>query len=163
VQEPSGPPANRSTVPVQSPAAAVGVLLVRPDGSLLMQHRDARAPIGPNQWAFVAGALEPSELPSDAALRELREETGIQPETELELYFCGDRPRSVGDGTTKWHVYYAATNLTDSDVIVGEGREIRFVTPSELSTLKLTVSAQYFVSQFLGSTEYSRCVRQREQ
>lgn len=50
------------------------ILLVDGDGSLLMQHRDAHAMLGPNQWGLPGGQVEPGETPIAAAHRELLEE-----------------------------------------------------------------------------------------
>ncbi len=44
------------------------------ENRILLQHRDAEAPIKPNLWAFFGGHVEPDETPRDAVIREIREE-----------------------------------------------------------------------------------------
>ncbi|WP_199430302.1 NUDIX domain-containing protein [Qaidamihabitans albus] len=56
---------------------AAGVLLADDNGRVLLQHRGHSDHAG--SWAIPGGALDPGEMPVDAALRELREETGIAP------------------------------------------------------------------------------------
>ena len=140
-----------------APAAAVAALLVRPDGSLLAQHRDDHAPIAPNQWGLVGGVQEDGEDPLVAVLRELREETGIIPRTPLTLFYRGRRPASSGPGTTHWHVYYGPCDIRDDDIDVNEGRDIRFVAPDRLLASDLGTSACFFVPAFLASPEYAAC------
>jgi putative (di)nucleoside polyphosphate hydrolase len=53
----------------------VGVVLARPDGRVWLGRR-AHTP-GPLNWQFPQGGMDPGETPYEAALRELREETGV--------------------------------------------------------------------------------------
>jgi ADP-ribose pyrophosphatase YjhB (NUDIX family) len=58
----------------RDPVVAVVALVVR-DGKALMVRRAMHPQIG--KWAFPAGYLDYGEDPRDAAVREVREETGI--------------------------------------------------------------------------------------
>lgn len=59
------------------PRGAAGLLLIK-EGRVLLQFRSARVHRG-GTWAFPAGAVERGETPTHAAMREAREETGIDP------------------------------------------------------------------------------------
>ena len=60
-----------------APVAAVGVICLRADEVLLI--RRGRPPrLG--EWSLPGGRVEPGETVRDAALRELREETGVEAE-----------------------------------------------------------------------------------
>lgn len=52
------------------------VTIVCPSAHEMLLVRQYRHPVGRKTWEVVAGGLEPGETPQDAALRELREETG---------------------------------------------------------------------------------------
>lgn len=60
----------------QSFRANVGIVVARSDGQVLVLERLDK----PGQWQLPQGGLDVGEEPLDAALRELREETGIPPE-----------------------------------------------------------------------------------
>jgi hypothetical protein len=53
------------------------VLLVDSSGAVLMQHRDDRTSVSPNQWSLPGGHVEAGELPEQAAHRELLEEAAF--------------------------------------------------------------------------------------
>jgi len=60
-------------------------MLIDKNGNLVMQRKDAWAPISPNMLAFFGGHIEEGEDPLNTLLRELDEETsldikGLKPE-----------------------------------------------------------------------------------
>ena len=63
------------------PGPEVAVFVVREqDGCVLLLHR---APAGGGYWHVVAGRIEDSEVPREAATRELWEETGLEADVEF--------------------------------------------------------------------------------
>lgn len=134
-----------------------GVLLVDGRGWLLLQLRDASAPVSPNSWSMPGGGIEPGEEPEEAARRELVEETGLRVAGELALFWEGLRPSGHLPGAlVEWHVYSASTSARQEDVILGEGAAMEFVAPERVPTLTLAESAQFFLPRFLASDEYRR-------
>jgi 8-oxo-dGTP pyrophosphatase MutT (NUDIX family)/S-adenosylmethionine/arginine decarboxylase-like enzyme len=55
---------------------AAGILLVTPDGRALFLRRSGQGD-HPGEWSIPGGGVEPHEIPVQAAMRELKEETGI--------------------------------------------------------------------------------------
>jgi len=131
-------------------------LLVDRRGWVLLQERDEHPVIDPEKWGLVGGHVEEGEEFEPAAYRELEEETGLAlpPGTlrlfrELEVWH---EAYGTLDTTQVW--YAAATDLTDADIVVGEGRRIVFVEPAQARDLPLTASATTIVPEFLASPEY---------
>jgi 8-oxo-dGTP diphosphatase len=62
---------------VERPIAAVGVVCIRGDQVLLIRRG---APPREGEWSLPGGRIEFGERAADAALRELREETGVDAE-----------------------------------------------------------------------------------
>lgn len=136
------------------PVPLAVVLLVDPRGWVLLQERDAGAPRAANQWGMVGGHVEDAEGYEPAAYRELAEETGLilAPGT---LRLWRDAEFTYPDGHHgRYHVYAAAVDVTDGDILVGEGRQIVFVDPAVIPALDLSASSRHFVPDFLASDLY---------
>jgi ADP-ribose pyrophosphatase len=54
------------------------VVIVRPQPDQVLLVRQYRHPLGREQWEAVAGSMNRGETPEEAAMRELREETGYR-------------------------------------------------------------------------------------
>ena len=136
------------------PVPLAVVLLVDPRGWVLLQERDEGAPRAANQWGMVGGHVEDGEDFEPAAYRELLEETGVAlPAGTLRLW--RDAEFTYDDGLHgRYHLYAAAVDLTDADIVVGEGRQIVFVDPGVVPTLDLAGSSRHFVPDFLASDLY---------
>ncbi len=121
---------------------------------MLMQHRDAHARVAANQWAFPGGSIEPGEEPMAAAHRELEEETGLR--VALTPYGVYYRPSVTNAAAqVEIHAYWAATDATQDDVVLGEGQAMVFLTPQEAVERDLGVTAEILLPAFLASAEYS--------
>jgi 8-oxo-dGTP pyrophosphatase MutT (NUDIX family) len=130
-------------------------LLVDRRGRVLLQERDEHPVIDPEKWGLVGGHVEDGEEFEPAAYRELEEETGIAlaPGT-LRLFREAEVWHAAYGTLDTTQVWYAATDLTDADIVLGEGRQIVFVEPTRARGLDLTASATTIVPEFLASPEY---------
>lgn len=97
-------------------------------GVLVGRRIDGRPP-----WTFIAGEIGPGESPIDAAVREVKEETGL-------LVRAAEREigRRVHPGTGRTMIYLACRPLGKTDVFVGdedELAEVRWVGLGEAEEL----------------------------
>jgi 8-oxo-dGTP diphosphatase len=130
------------------------VFLVDAHGHVLLQHRDEHAPRAANQWGMVGGHVEDGEDYDEGICREILEETGIELTTDdLTLWQATEFTYSDGHHSD-YRVYAGRVDLTDDDIVLGEGRAIVFVDPGETDRLDKAESTVHFLPLFLTSDLY---------
>jgi 8-oxo-dGTP pyrophosphatase MutT (NUDIX family) len=114
-----------STTPEPMPVVAAIVTSAR--GVLIGRRNDGKPP-----WTFIAGQLEPGESPADAAVREVREETGLRIRSGAII------GRRVHPHTGRVMIYMAARPTHGTEAVAGdvdELAEVRWVTLAEADEL----------------------------
>ena len=113
-----------------NPVPAVGVVCLRGDSVLLIRRG---TPPRQGEWSLPGGRIEPGERAVDAALRELREETGVEAEiTGLIDVVDGLFPEA---GRHYVLIDYAARWLSGEPVAGDDAAEARFVALDEVEAL----------------------------
>jgi 8-oxo-dGTP pyrophosphatase MutT (NUDIX family) len=106
----------------------VAAIVTSDRGVLVGRRNDGKPP-----WGFITGEIEPGELPEDAAVREVKEETGLEVRAGQ---LIGERnPHPV---TGKHLIYMAAEPTRGTDIFVGdetELAEVRWVSLVEADEL----------------------------
>jgi 8-oxo-dGTP pyrophosphatase MutT (NUDIX family) len=136
------------------------VILVDERGWLLLQERDEHAPVSPEEWGLVGGHVEEGEDWDAALAREMQEETGLTVDG-LELWFdevVKHSPKVSTHLADHWRIWVARTDITDADIVLGEGRQIVFVDPARIRAgeLDLSMSCRTVLPLFLDSDVYAR-------
>lgn len=115
-----------ATEPEQQPVVAA--IVTSPLGVLASRRHD-----GKPLWGFISGEIEPGESATDAAVREVKEETGL--EVQAGQHEIG---RRVHPKTKRTMVYLACTPVAGTDVFVGdtdELAEVRWLNLREVDEL----------------------------
>lgn len=110
------------------------VVLINKNGLLIFQQRDNKPGIlNPGMITPWGGAVEEGETPITAAIREVKEETNLQP-TQADLEFIGIYPRSykIGGRKVVCHVYLLK-DVDESNLKVHEGEGYILVDPKDAS------------------------------
>jgi 8-oxo-dGTP diphosphatase len=132
------------------------IALIDDRGWILLQERDEHPVIDPEKWGFPGGGIEEGEEPEAAAYRELAEETGITVTGGLELFDCFSVFHEHTATYDDMYLFALRADLTDADIVVGEGRQMVFVAPEVALGLDLTAGAALALPVFLGSQMYGR-------
>lgn len=109
------------------PEPVVAAIVTSSAGVLVGRRNDGKPP-----WTFIAGKIEPGESPADAAVREVKEETGLR------IRAGGLIGRRVHPKTGRTMVYMAARPTHGTDVFVGDAEElaeVRWVSLTEADEL----------------------------
>ena len=152
-------PLTESDIPcAEQNCRIASALLVDGRGWILLQERDERALVSPNEWGLVGGHLEEGESWEDALHRELEEETGLR-ERGFELWFdeiVQHSPKISSHLADHWQIWVKRTEATDADICLGEGRQIVFVDPDRIRAgeLDLAMSARHVLPLFIDSPTY---------
>jgi 8-oxo-dGTP diphosphatase len=113
---------------LRSPRPAVVAAIVTSAKGVLVGRRNDGIP----PWTFIAGEQEPGELPEDTAIREVKEETGLEVRAGDVI---GERAHPA---TGRTMIYMAARPVRGTKVIVGDEEElaeVRWVSLAEADEL----------------------------
>lgn len=119
-------PDHSATAP--EPQPVVAAIVTSHLGVLAGRRNDGKPP-----WTFIAGEVEPGENAVDAAVREVKEETGLEVR-------AGHQPigRRVHPKTNRTMIYLACSPVAGTDVFVGDPEElaeVRWLSLAEVDTL----------------------------
>lgn len=95
------------------PQPVTAAIVVSELGVLVGRRHDGTPP-----WTFIAGEIEPGESPEDAAVREVKEETGLLVRAGRVL------GRRIHPATGRTMIYMTAEPTHGTDVFVGDEREL---------------------------------------
>jgi len=134
---------------------AVAVLIYDPKQDALIMVEQFRAgatrhPKGPWTLEIVAGTLEKNESPEDCAIREVKEETGIDLKGELVL--ISDHLVSPGATTERMWLFYAEADSRNAGGVYGLdsiGENTKVVKISRKRALKLIAQHKIFVASVI--------------
>ncbi len=131
--------------------------LLEHDGKILLLKRSNQVGTYRGLWGGVAGYVEELEDPYDTAIKEIREETGVDINS-VELVRKGNPIEfsDTYDGTRyNWIVYPFLFHLQAKELVHldWEHEEYRWVHPSEVRKLVTVPGLDEVVTQLLGTMD----------
>lgn len=122
------------------------IIVKHTDGSYLLMQREKRKPFGGMWEATAGGSALQNETPLDCAVRELREETGIDSKDLLEV-------GRVTSNNTIYVEFLCVTNCDKDSITLQDGETIayKWISKNELVTMQknelLTERIQQFIKE----------------
>jgi 8-oxo-dGTP diphosphatase len=110
----------------ENPKVATGVVAER-DGRILLVRRNHEPMMG--RWSFPSGFVDAGEVVEEAAIREAREETGVEVRIDNLLGVYSTRGNAVV------FVAYAATIIDGEPIAGDEAYEVGLFAPDEIPPL----------------------------
>ncbi len=147
LDDPQAPPAN-SLVP------SVNVAVVDDEGRLLVIRRSDN-----DNWALPGGAMDCGETIVEAAVRETKEETGIDCEV-TGLVGIYTNPRHVilytsnGEVRQECSIVFAARAVGGEPTPSSESLDVRWVPPGELADFSMHPSMRMRVEHYLEERDH---------
>lgn len=139
------------TINLPTPVPAVGVVCLRGDEVLLIRRG---TPPRQGEWSLPGGRIEAGERTVDAALRELREETGVEAEiTGLIDVVDGVFPEA---GRHYVLIDYAARWISGEPVAGDDAVEARFVALDQVAALVAWTETHRIIALAAASRDLER-------
>ncbi len=106
------------------PHLQIALALIWRGGEVLIAQRASNAEHLPDVWEFPGGKIEPGEAPAEAAVREAREETGL----EIEVVAARE--------VIEWEYVERRVTLHafDCQILGGDEKNRRFIAVQDLKT-----------------------------
>ncbi|MEV7775113.1 NUDIX domain-containing protein [Kitasatospora sp. NPDC086791] len=138
---------------------SVDVFVTNSRHEVLLQLRDDRPDIAwPAYWVVPGGHREPGETPYRTAVRELREETGLDVPGLRPFH---PDPRE-GDAATRRPAFHAVVDVDPAELVLGEGQELRFVPIAEAQGMRVPPDLKVHLRGLQGRLTDGAAVSGRE-
>ncbi len=128
---------------------ACGVLAVNDQGAILLQRRRDTG-----QWALPMGKMEIGETPTDCAIRETREETGVDVEVTGLVGIYSDPAHVVaytdGEVRQEYEVTLLARPVGGAPSANDEASDVGWFTPDELGALDIHPTMRRQIADYLA-------------
>lgn len=118
------------------------LVYLKRDGKTLMIHRiKKQADIHQGKWNGLGGKLEPGESPEACAVREVREESGL----EIRSLRYGGLLVFAGFKGEDWYVWVYTSEAFDGELIDSDEGRLQWIPDDELRSLPLWPSDLLFL------------------
>lgn len=141
LDDPNAPQAN-ALIP------AASTIVVNQEGKILLQRRADNG-----FWSLPGGAMEIGETIGEAAIRETKEETGldVEPEYIVGVYTNPRRVTVFSDGEIRqqFSICFACRLIGGEIKVSEESTEVGFFTPEEIESLHMLPTIRLRIQHYL--------------
>lgn len=135
----------------------VHVWIVNKEGKYLISQRDASRPTFPLMWECVGGSVLKGETSLRGAVREVKEEVGIDLPPETGVLVCSEIREKFNDFKDVWLFQYDGdvnlANATEKEVA-----DVKWMTPDEIRKYldegRLVNTLSYFFKEVINKKLY---------
>jgi 8-oxo-dGTP diphosphatase len=122
----------------------VSAILINPLGQVLLQQRDDNPAIRyPGHWSLFGGTMEDDESPTDAVVREVREEINF----ELRNFGLF---REFVQNNKREFAFAGELSARLDELKLGEGQAMNFFYPARLKELQIRPDDRDTLEQYFG-------------
>ena len=98
----------------------VGIFIINDKKEILLQKRSANKRFNPNKWGLCAGHVDAYETLEEAALREIKEEVGLDVSIEELIPYCEKEVTIKDSNSHITYFYYVKCNKKEDEFIIQE-------------------------------------------
>jgi 8-oxo-dGTP diphosphatase len=124
----------------------VGIILVNPEGKVLLQLRCKDELLYPNCWTLPGGKVEEGESPELAIAREAKEELGLDLRNPVLFKTIVE---NASDAIIERYIYWGNIRKKAQDLELGEGVALRYFSSEEIPLLKIAFDLKPAITKFL--------------
>ncbi|MEM2838997.1 MAG: NUDIX pyrophosphatase [Thermoplasmata archaeon] len=126
----------------------VVTVILKKNGRILILKRSNKVSSFQGFWSGVSGGINEGETPAEAAIRELREETGVKA-TESDLISTGETIVAE-EGENRWEVHPFLLEVADESIVLDwEHDSYRWISPDELQDFRFVPRLDEVVESLL--------------
>lgn len=137
---------------INSLVPSASTIVLNREGKILLQLRSDT-----HVWALPGGAMEIGETIGETAIRETKEETGldVQPEYIVGVYTNPHHVVALTNGEVRqqFSICFACNLLGGSIQVSDESLDVRFFSPDEIESLNMHPSIRLRIHHFLEKRE----------
>lgn len=111
-------------------------IILRPDGTVLMQLRDAKSKFYPNMWCFPGGGCSGDEEPIDTVIREAKEEYGLNLEKSTCRFLMEYQLLLPENYCPTAYIFICPIDL-EQEPILNEGVDMKWMKINEIKKIEL--------------------------
>lgn len=127
-------------------------VFIRKDGKYLLMKRSTDKKYAPNKIHPFGGKMDKDENPYVGAVREIREEVGIEIENlKLEAVIYEQVPDK--DLGVNWLVFYFSADYKSGEIIMSEEGEVVYLTADEVKQSDLFPSVKTIIDNILDEND----------